>query len=31
VPTDSLKLLGIALAGNKKVVRKLTGKLGLLG
>ncbi|MES4614694.1 MAG: DUF2000 domain-containing protein [Ewingella sp.] len=31
VPTDSLQLLGIALAGNKKVVRKLTGKLGLLG
>jgi len=31
VPTDNLQLLGIALAGNKKVVRKLTGKLGLLG
>ncbi len=31
VPTADLQLLGIALAGNKKVVRKLTGKLGLLG
>jgi len=31
VPTGNLELLGIALAGNKKVVRKLTGKLGLLG
>ena len=31
VPTESLQLLGIALAGNKKGVRKLTGKLGLLG
>ncbi len=30
VPTGSLQLLGIALAGKKKVVRKLTGKLGLL-
>src|SRR5471032_3307813 len=31
VPTDTLQLLGIALAGKKKVIRKLTGKLGLLG
>lgn len=31
VPTGDLVLLGIALAGKKKVVRKLTGKLGLLG
>ncbi|MBF7997657.1 DUF2000 domain-containing protein [Rahnella laticis] len=31
VPTGNLALLGIALAGKKKVVRKLTGKLGLLG
>ncbi len=31
VPTASLQLLGIALAGKKKIVRKLTGKLGLLG
>ncbi|PKE29237.1 DUF2000 domain-containing protein [Rahnella sp. AA] len=31
VPTGSLELLGIALAGKKKIVRKLTGKLGLLG
>lgn len=31
VPTHELQLLGIALAGNKKVIRKLTGKLGLLG
>lgn len=31
VLTGDLHLLGIALAGNKKVVRKLTGKLGLLG
>lgn len=31
VPTASLQLVGIALAGKKKIVRKLTGKLGLLG
>jgi len=31
VPTEMLQLLGIALAGKKKVIRKLTGKLGLLG